>query len=140
VVQTFVDPARLSKRARSKICVNHFYIARLLLNKFARSNCSVPHVACLPAAHEHLPPGRCWMPCQICLGLPAARLNPASLLHSLPSLFTQPAYHEASPVMIQRGRGAGGSGNRIRSNNNNDNNKTTTTIIAPESSTGVAYG
>ena len=62
--------------------------------------CLVPRVTCLPVAHEHLPPGRCWMPCQICLGLPAARLNPANLLRSLQSLFTDPAYHEASPIMI----------------------------------------
>ena len=100
-------------------------------------HCLVPRVTCSLVAHEHLPPGRCWMPCQICIGLPVARLNPASLLHLLPSLFIQPAYHEASPVMIQRGLVSAvirsSSSSRKSNINNNDNNNnhssTNTTII-----------
>ena len=68
------------------------------------------------------------MRCQICLGISAARLNPASLLHLLPSCFSQPVYHEASPVMIQRGRCAGDNDSSSASSsnsNNNDNNHST---------------
>ena len=102
----FVDPAGLLKRAGSKQMFEPLFSCLSLVERsLPGHNWLVPHVTCSLVAHEHLPPGRCWMPCHICLGLPVARLNSASWLHLLPSLFMQLAYHEASPVMIQRGRG-----------------------------------
>ena len=124
---------------RVKIVVNNFSLACLVLNKacwvkLSGSMCNL--LACCPRATSS---GRCWMSCQICLGLPDARLNPASLLRSWPLVFIQPAYHEASPVIIQRGCGGEGSGSSsgsssksYKNDNNNNHNK--------QSSCGVAYG
>ena len=102
--------------------MNHFSLACLLLNKFARSKlfgstCNL--LACCPRASSSR---TVLVACQNCLGLPATRQNPANLLHSLPILFTQPAYHEVAPFMIQRGRSGGGSSSSSSNNSKNDNN------------------
>ena len=122
-----------------KFCLRNFYIDCLVLNeacwvKLSGSTCNL--LACCPRASSAI---RCWMPCQFCLGLPYARLKPASPLRSLPILFIQLAYHEASPVILQRGCGGESSGSSGSSSNNykNDNNNNNHN---KQSSCGVAYG
>ena len=122
----YVDPLVFKNRGRR-------VVQRLAGSKLSGSTCNL--LDCCPRAYSA---GRCWMPCQFCLGLPDARLNPASLLHSWPLVFIQPAYHEASPVILQRGRGGGGSSSRgsSSSSNKNDNNIN----HSKQSGCGVAFG